>query len=57
MTSMRRLRHLGRLAGHLWGFASEHRAWWMIPMLVVLGLLAVLIFAGQASAPFIYTLW
>lgn len=54
---MRRLRHAGRLLGHLWGFASEHKAWWMIPMLVVLGLLALLIAAGEASAPFIYTLW
>lgn len=54
---MRRLRYLRTLLGHVWGFAAEHRAWWMVPLLVVLGLLALVIGAGQASAPFIYTLW
>lgn len=54
---MRRLRYLRRLLGHVWGFAAEQRAWWMVPLLVVLGLLAIVIAAGQASAPFIYTLW
>jgi len=54
---MRRLRHLGRLLGHVWGFAAENKARRMIPLLVVLGLLAAVIVAGEASAPFIYTLW
>lgn len=54
---MYRLRHLTKLAGHLWGFAAENRVWWMVPLLVVLGILALAIVAGEASAPFIYTLW
>ncbi len=58
MTSvMRRLRYLGTLIGHVWGFAAENKAWWMVPLLVVLGLLAAVIVAGQASTPFIYTLF
>jgi len=31
--------------------------WWIVPLVVVLGLLAAVIFTGQASTPFIYTLW
>lgn len=57
MTAMRKLRYLGRLLRDVWGFAAENKAWWMVPLFVVLGLLALLIVVGEASAPFIYTLW
>ena len=51
------LRHLGRLFIELWGFAKQHKAWWILPIVAFLLLLAALIFAGHASAPFIYTLF
>jgi hypothetical protein len=36
----------------------EKKAWWMIPIVAVLGLLAVLVlFTGSGAAPFIYTLF
>jgi hypothetical protein len=54
---MGRLRYAGTLFGHIWRFAAENKVWWMVPLILVLGLLAVVIFAGQASTPFIYTLW
>ena len=54
---MGRLRHVGRLLGHLWGFAAENKVWWMVPLVVVLGLIGLLIVFAQTSAPFIYTLW
>jgi hypothetical protein len=54
---MGRLRYAGTLFGHLFRFAAENKAYWIVPLVVVLGLLAALIFTGQASAPFIYTLW
>ena len=54
---MGRLRYVGTLFGHLVRFAAENKAYWIVPVVLVLGLLALLIFAGQASTPFIYTLW
>lgn len=54
---MRRLGYVGTLLGHLVRFASENKVYWMVPLLVVLGLLGVVIFAGQASTPFLYSLW
>jgi hypothetical protein len=54
---MNRLGYVGTLAKHLWGFAAENKIYWMIPLLVVLALLVLVIFTGQASTPFIYSLW
>ena len=54
---MRFLRHLGRLLMEFGSFAIEHKAWWIIPMVLTLLLLAALIVAGQSAAPFIYTLF
>ena len=40
------------------GFMSENKAWWMTPILVVLGLVGVLFVLGATGiAPFIYTLF
>ncbi len=54
---MDRLAYVGTLLKHLWGFAREHKVYWMVPLLLVLGLLALVIFTGQASTPFIYALF
>ncbi len=54
---MRALKYLGRLLGEFCGFAWHNKAWWIIPIILVLLLLALLIFTSQAGAPFIYTLF
>lgn len=54
---MRFLKYLGRLLKEFLGFAWQNKAWWIIPIVLVLLLLAFLIFAGQSAAPFIYTLF
>lgn len=54
---MRFLRHLGRLLGEFFGFARHHKAWWIIPVVLVLLVIALLIFTTQGAAPFIYTLF
>ena len=54
---MGRLRYVGTLLGHVVRFAAENKVYWIVPLLVVLGLLALVAFTGQASTPFIYTLW
>ncbi len=50
---MRKLGHLG----NVWAFAWQNKAWWLIPLVVILLIMGILIFSGQAVAPFIYTLF
>jgi hypothetical protein len=38
-------------------FARENRTYWIIPLVLLLGFAAILIVAGQVSAPLIYTLF
>lgn len=38
-------------------FARQHKVYWIVPLILVLVLMAFLIVVGQASAPFIYTLF
>ena len=47
------------LARELWAFMRERRKFWMLPILLVLGLLGGLLVLshGSAVAPFIYTLF
>lgn len=54
---MGRLRYVGTLLGHIVRFAAENKVYWIVPLILVLGLLGVVIFAGQASTPFLYSLW
>lgn len=45
-------------AGELIQFLKENKKWWLLPIvLVLLAVGAVLILAGSAAAPFIYTLF
>lgn len=43
----------------LWGFLKERKKFWLLPLIVVLLFFGVLIVltAGSAIAPFIYTLF
>lgn len=54
---MRFLKYLGRLLKEFLGFAWHNKAWWIIPVIIILLLMTVLIFLGQTTAPFIYTLF
>lgn len=54
---MRFLKHVGRLLGEFAGFAWHNKAWWIIPVVLVLLIMALLIVSGQTVAPFIYTLF
>jgi hypothetical protein len=48
----------GGLFSEYWYFLRRHKAWWMLPvivMLLVIGLFLVL--SQTAAAPFIYTLF
>lgn len=50
-------RHLGYLLKEIGGFAWHNKAWWIIPIVLILLVLALIIVLGQTSAPFIYTLF
>ncbi len=40
------------------GLLKENKKWWLVPMLLIIGLFAILIFfSGTPVAPFIYTLF
>lgn len=47
------------LVKELWKFLRERKKFWLLPIIVILGLFgALLVFAqGSAVAPFIYTLF
>ncbi|HEB51757.1 MAG TPA: hypothetical protein ENI87_00740 [bacterium] len=41
-------------------FMAENKMWWLTPILIVFGLLAVLLIVGTVApgaVPFLYTLW
>jgi hypothetical protein len=48
---------MGRLMGEFFEFAWQNKAWWIVPIVIVLLLLTVFIVAGTSVAPFIYTLF
>lgn len=54
---MRFVKYLISLIGEFFAFAWHNKAWWIIPVILVFLLLAALLFVGQSSAPFIYTLF
>ena len=38
-------------------FARENRAWWIVPLVIFLGIAGFVVVAGQTVAPLIYTLF
>jgi Family of unknown function (DUF5989) len=54
---MGRAGYAGSLFKEIIQFARENKAYWIVPMVLVLGLVVVLVMTSQASAPFIYTLF
>lgn len=54
---MRKLSYIGSLLRDIFQFAREHKAYWLVPFILILGLVILLVVTSQASAPFIYTLF
>jgi hypothetical protein len=54
---MRFLRYLFRLLADFCGFARQHKAWWIVPLVITLLVLALIMVAVQTVAPYIYTLF
>lgn len=46
------------LIGEIYSFLAANKKWWLLPILICLGLLACLaFFASTGAAPFIYTIF
>ena len=46
------------LVGEFFVFVRENKTWWLIPILLALGLVGLLVILGSTgAAPFIYTLF
>ncbi len=54
---MRMIKYLGKLLKGFAGYAWQNKAWWIVPVILILLLMAFLIVASQTAAPFIYTLF
>ena len=47
------------LLAELWDFLKVRKAWWLVPIIIMLTLVGILIIFGQSSAvsPFVYALF
>ena len=49
--------YIGSLLRDIFQFAREHKAYWIVPFVLILALVVLLVVTSQATAPFIYTLF
>ena len=54
---MAKLGYSVKLLREFVGFAREHRAYWIVPLVQLFGIAAFLVVVGEGSAPLIYTLF
>lgn len=54
---MRRLSSVLALLKEIWAFARAHKAWWIVPIVVMLLVVTVLIVGVSTISPFIYSLF
>jgi hypothetical protein len=54
---MRRLGYVGSLLRQVFDFARQNKVYWIVPFVLILGLVILLVVTSQAAAPFIYTLF
>ena len=54
---MAKYRYTLRMMRDLVQFARHNKAYWIVPLVLVLGLAGALVVATHAAAPFIYTLF
>ena len=54
---MRKARYIGSFLGEIVQFAKQNKVYWILPLVLILGLVILLVVTSQAAAPFIYTLF
>jgi hypothetical protein len=50
-------RYVGSLLKEVFQFARQNKVYWIVPFVLILGLVVLLVVTSQATAPFIYTLF
>jgi hypothetical protein len=54
---MAKIGYAGKLFREITRFAIANKAYWLIPLMLVLGLAALVVVVSQGAAPLIYTLF
>jgi len=54
---MGKIGYVGSMLRELVDFARQNKVYWIVPFVLVLGLVVLLVVTSQATAPFIYTLF
>jgi hypothetical protein len=54
---MAKIAYTGKLFREIVRFAVANKAYWLIPLMLVLGLAALVVVVSQGAAPLIYTLF
>ena len=54
---MAKIGYSGRLFMEFLRFARDNKVYWMVPLVILLGLVALVIVGGQSAAPLLYTLF
>ena len=54
---MSKLRYSLRLFMEVLGFARENKAYWIVPLFLIMGLAAFVVIATQTVTPLLYTLF
>ena len=54
---MRSLKYLGRLIKELFQYAWQNKAWWLIPLVLILLAFGILMGVTQTTLPFIYNMF
>ncbi|MGE5233824.1 MAG: DUF5989 family protein [Acidobacteriota bacterium] len=49
--------YVGSMLKEFWLFARQNKVYWIVPFVLILGLVIFLVVTSQATAPFIYTLF
>jgi hypothetical protein len=55
--AMAKIGHAAKVFREIVRFALANKAYWLIPLILVLGIAAVVVVASQGAAPLIYTLF
>lgn len=54
---MGKMGYVGSMLREIFQFARQNKVYWIVPFVLVLGLVVLLVVTSQATAPFIYTLF
>ncbi len=54
---MKRVKYLFALLGEFGEFAAANKAWWLVPIVLILLVVAAIVTLGGSATPLIYTLF